>query len=88
VALPLANFLDGILRCDFGNFLEGIFFLVVENFLEGIFAIDVLWGSTWSREMKMARRPESCEPFFHAETQWEGIMWEGLHSTLGIRCVS
>lgn len=39
MAVPLANFLDGILLCDLGNFLEGIFFLVVENFLEGIFAI-------------------------------------------------
>lgn len=84
MAVPLANFLDGILLLDFGNGLEGIFFLVVENFLEGIFAIDAFL----SREMKMARRPSERRAGYHTETHWEGIMWEGSYSTLGIGCVS
>ena len=84
MALPLANFLEGILLCDLGNFLDGIFFLVVENFLEGIFAIN----SPRTERMKMARRPKSGEPIAHDETQREGIKCEGLHSTLGIGCVS
>jgi len=61
VAVPLANFFDGILLCELGNFLEGIFFLLFENFLEGILAIKLTWNRNHE---KMARRPESGEPIF------------------------
>jgi len=33
----------------------------------------------------MARYSKSSEPISQVETQWEGIMYEGLHSALGER---
>ena len=83
--VPLANPRDGILLCDLGNFLEAIFFLAVENFLAGIFAIQVAWNRDCE---KQARHPASGELVAQAETQWEGIMWEGEYSTLDMGCVS
>ena len=44
LAVPLANFLDGIFVWDLGNFLEGIFFLMVEDFFDGSFAMSCLLG--------------------------------------------
>ena len=84
MAVPLPNLLDGILLCDVGNFLEGIFFLVFEKVLDGILAMN----HTWDRDKEKGRRLQSGGPVSHTETQWEGIMWEGRYSTLGIGCVS
>ena len=83
MALPLPNFLDGILLFVLGNFLEGIFFLAVGNFLDGIFAIK---PPTTVKKWPAAQRERRAG--CHAETQWEGIRCEGSQSTLGIGCVS